>query len=70
MMSADHRDFRRISIAALLMVAFALLAIVFRDAGYRLFGLVLMAACIVSFGFTLTVFSRFLRRHANDGNDE
>lgn len=69
-MSDDHRDFRRISSAVLLMVVFAVLAIVLRDAGYRLFGLVLMAACIVSFGFTLTTFSRFLRRHANNGNDD
>jgi uncharacterized membrane protein len=64
-MSDDHQDFRRIGIAVLLMLALAVLAIGFRDAGHRWVGQLLMAGCIVSFGFTLTVFSRFLRRHGN-----
>jgi len=69
-MSEDHRDFRQIGIAVLMMLAFAVAGIVLRDAGYRSIGYLLMAGCIVSFGFTLTVFSRFLRRHAGEGADD
>lgn len=69
-MSADHRDFRRIGTAVLLMFAFAVLAVVCRDAGYRPIAFLLMAGCIASFGFTLTTFSRFLRRHGSQGDGD
>lgn len=69
-MSDDHRDFRHIGLAIVLMVAFAVSAIWLRDVGYRWIGQVLMAGCIVSFGFTLTIFSRFLRRHGRNGDGD
>ena len=68
-MSDDHRDFRHIGMAMVVMLAFAVLAIWQRDSGHRVIGQLLMAGCIVSFGFTLTVFSRFLRRHGTKGDD-
>lgn len=69
-MSEDHRDFRRIGTTVLLMLAFAVLAIVLRDAGYRSVAFLFMAGCIASFGFTLTIFSRFLRRHGGEGKGD
>jgi len=69
-MSDDQRDFRHICVAVLVMLVFAVLALMARDAGYRLVGQSLMAGCIASFGFTLTTFSRFLRRHGSREHDD
>lgn len=68
--SEDHRDFRHISIAIVLMLGFAAAAVVLRDTGYRALGQAAMAACIVSFGFSLSTFSHFLRRHRADGSSD
>ena len=65
-MSEDHRDFRRIGTAVLLMLVFAVLALALRDAGHRSIALLCMAGCIASFGATLTTFARFLRRHGRE----
>lgn len=62
-MNDDHHDFRRISLSVVFMLAFAVAAVVARDAGFEKTGLVLMAGCIASFLSSLTTFSRFLQRH-------
>ncbi|MEM1143897.1 MAG: hypothetical protein AAGI88_15060 [Pseudomonadota bacterium] len=62
-MNDDHHELRRISVSVIFMMAFAVAAIIARDAGFGRVGLVLMAGCIASFVSSLATFSRFLQRH-------